>query len=441
MTAPSPRRPRLIAALIATLVACGSSSRPAQPTSVTVTPPVLSVSAVASASASANTVPAPKPEWPAIVDLSLPAPDAFHLVAAKDDELLVDITGTIEFHERHMNNQLVRGDSHYFARMSLRTGCMEETYDFPTVGEAASTGTVTEALAVLAKPAMVAEVARAKELAATFGSNAGSIRVSPNARVVVLEANNEIYWAKDGALAFKHVPGVAKGPVMSSDGRHVAYGSGGGTYQLAILDVDTGHTRSLTRSPTGVMSTSEVWALSDGGFVAVETNGVGGRQATRVCVSRIDAQRFVETEIMCEPADVLSASLSVMSSDERWLAVHLERHGTPGREIVLDTKTWTKTTDVAGSPIYPDVDSRGRVGWETHSGRRRPIVIGEGSAVREIDVPAHADPELQPTFVGFAGDRLVVGYPAMPAFAFEGQALKKLRDIAPCGFVRAVRLP
>lgn len=421
------------AVLFAIASACGGHPA-APPPRVTIAP--LPTVVIAPPVASAKP-PAP-PQWPAAVDLALTAPDGFHLVAVRGDEALVTVTGMLEFREPNLGNALVHGNTEYTARFDLRTGCMLATYDFPTIGAAARTGTVKDALAILASPAMAAEIARAKTITSTFGPNDAPIRVTPDGRNAVLEANNEIYWAKDGGAHFTHLPGIGKSPLVSSDGAHLLYGSGG-IYQPMILDFATGRTRAVTRGRAKAMSVSDVYPLADGTFLSVETNGFGVQHATQVCVMTIDPKRAIEAQAVCVPSDVISASVSELSADSRFVAVHAE-HMRADRILTFDTKTWQKVTDAPGSPNYMDVDDRGRVAWDDYSqGPKKRIVVAEGGSVKPLAVPAGPHPDIPPTFVGFLGHRMIVGYPSIEAFATTG--LRTLRDVAPCGHLRVIDAP
>jgi hypothetical protein len=98
----------------------------------------------------------------------------------------------------------VRGNTSYLARIDVRRR-MLETYDLPRMNSAASTGSVKAALAVLASPPMAVDLERARALVVAFGPNASPIAISADGKNAVLEANNQIYWAKDGKSEWSRV--------------------------------------------------------------------------------------------------------------------------------------------------------------------------------------------------------------------------------------------
>jgi hypothetical protein len=93
---------------------------------------------------------------------------------------------------------------------------------------------------------------------------------------------------------------------------------------------------------------------------------------------------------------------------------------------------------VPGRPIYFDVDSLGRVAWDAGPPTYK-ILLAADDTVKEVTAPAPSN-GVPPTFVGFAGTRLILGYPAMRSFEAEG-ALKTLKQIGPCGFLEGMDVP
>jgi hypothetical protein len=377
----------------------------------------------------------PAPTWPKEVDLTLTAPDGFHLIAAKGDDALVSVTGMIDYVEPRSGHQ-VRGNTSYLARIDLRTGCMKETFDFATTGRAEATGSVRAALAVLATPPMALELERARALALVFGPNASPIKISPDGKNAVLEANNQIYWARDGKSAFARVGDRAgRTPVLTADGAHAVVNLGAGAYRPHVMDLGTGKLHPVSGKRSAEMAAGDLYPLSDGTVLAVETNGIN-HGATRICVTRIDTQRYVEKDAVCVPANVISASISELSADERYLALMVEepQHN---RVIVYDTRTWEKVTDVEGNPTYRAVDVRGRVAWDDGSGA---ILVSHGSTTEKLQLPAAAAGAQRPRFVGFVGDAIVVGHPSMAPFEDE-KPLKRLAAVEPCGHLSVVDAP
>lgn len=379
--------------------------------------------------------PPPAPTWPKEVDTKLTAPGGFRLIAVKGDEALVTVMGTIEYVEPRTKHE-IRARSSYLARIDLRTGCMLETFDFPTVSHAEMTGSVRAALAVLATPSMGEELARARTLAAAFGPGTAPIRVSPDGKNAVLEANNQIYWAKDGKSEWVRVGTRAgRNPVLTADGAHVVVNLGGGAYRPNVMDLATGKLHPVSGKRSAEMAAGDLHPLADGAVLAVETNGIN-HGATRICVTRIDTQKYVEKELVCVPANVISASLSELSADERYLALMVEdpQHD---RVVVYDTKTWEKVTDGAGNPTYRAVDVRGRVAWDDGKGT---VVMAHGNTTDPVELPAAAPGAPRRSFVGFIGDKLVVGHPRMAPFEDE-KPLLTLADVDPCGHLTVIDAP
>ena len=405
-------RTRLLGLLVLSGLGCATKAPPpAEP--LPANPPI------APAPEPVPSKPVPPPAWPAEVDTSLPAPDDFHLIrAAKDGKkILVEATGTLEFFDPH-TKATSRGNTAYLAEIELATGCIDATWDFPTIGAASGTGTVPEAMAILAGPEMAKDVDRAKHIAAAYGPNDAPIRVTPDGKHVILEANNEIYWSKDGG-AFTHVRGVAKGPTLSSDGRYLLFGGTPG-YAPTVLELATGKIQLVTRAKGAAMSTSDLYPMANGSFVAVEVD----RAETRICVRTIDPTAHVERENFCIPSKVHSATVSAMSADTRFLALH-EDDG--GRVTAYDTTTWKKVADGPGRPIYDDVDDQGHVGWS----QAGVFTLLGNEVIRTQRLPGT---DLPGTFVGFLGSRALVGHPSIAAFEFE-KPLKTLKDVSPCGHV------
>lgn len=404
--------------LFAALLACPRKSPP-PPALVEASAPIVAVPEAA----------APPATWPAAVDLTLAAPNGFHLIALRGDDALVRVTAMVPIQIPPGN--FGHGSTEYLARFDLRTGCMNATYDFRAAAAASSLGTVKESMEVLAAAATSREVALAKKVSAAFGPNDTPIRVTPDARNVVLEANNELYWSKDGA-PFTHIPGIASGPLVSDDGRWLLYGSGGGTYRPALLDFATGRTRAVGRKTGSALQLIEAYPMTDGTFVSVEGDGDGLHDSTKVCVGQIDPKTGVETQAFCLPSEMISASVSWMSADRRYLALRVE-HRSGDRIMTFETTTWKKVTDASGMPNYMDADDRGRVAWDDFG--RRSIVVADGAVVTPITVPEGPYPDIEPTFVGFSGHRFIVGYPAVSMIATQDLTL---RDLQPCGHLRVI---
>ena len=403
---------------------CASRSPPVAPARVEDASPLAATDAAPPAAA-----------WPKEVDLALTAPDAFHLVAAKDSDALVTVTGMVEYVEPRTGHE-VRGISSYLARIDLRTGCMEETYDFPTLGRAAATGSVRSALEALAAPTMMVELQHARALGLAFGPGAAPIAISTDGKNAVLEANNQIYWAKDGKSTWTRVGArVGRAPVLTADGAHVIVSMGAGSYRPHIMDLDTGNLHAVSGKRSNEMAAGDVHPLADGAALAVETNGIKGR-ATRICITRIDTRRHVEKELVCVAANPISASLSELSRDERYLALMVE-NPEHNRVTVYDTTTWQKVTDVDGDPTHRDVDSHGRVAWDDGNGA---IVLAHGITTDKVKLPATPPGAPRSGFAGFIGDRIVVGHPAMEPFETT-RPLKTLADVAPCGHLSVTDAP
>ncbi len=382
----------------------------------------------------ADAAPPPTPTWPKEVDLTLTAPDAFHLVASRGNEALVTVTGMIDYVEPRTGHQ-VRAVTSYLARIDLRKGCMTETYDFPTLGRAAATGSVRSALEVLAAPTMAVELEHARALSLAFGPGAAPIAFSADGKSAVLEANNQIYWAKDGKSTWTRVGDrVGRNPVLA-DGAHVIVSLGAGTYRPHVIDLDTGKLHAISGKRSNEMAAGDLHPLADGGALAVETNGIK-RRPTRICITRIDTQHYVEKEQVCVAANVISASLSELSADERYLALMVE-NPQHNRVTVYDTTTWQKVTDVDGDPTHRDVDPHGRVAWDDGNGT---ILLAQGSTTDKVQLPAPLPGAPQLGFVGFVGDKIVVGHPAMERFE-SNKPLKTLADLAPCGYLSVVDPP
>jgi hypothetical protein len=176
--------------------------------------------------------------------------------------------------------------------------------------------------------------------------------------------------------------------------------------------------------------------MPDGSFVVVENDGDSLKTSTRACVARIDPKLGVETEAFCVPSELISTSFSAMSADARYLAIRGE-HRSGDRITTFDTATWKKVTDADGSPIYMDVDDRGRVGWDDII--KSQISIADGASVTPFHPPDGPDPAIRPTFVGFVDHRVIVGYVAVRPFATSD--LKTLRELSPCGYLRVMSAP
>jgi len=379
--------------------------------------------------------PPPAPTWPKEVDQSLTAPDGFHLVATKGNEVLVSVTGMIDYVESRSKHQ-VRGNTSYLARIDLRTGCMLETYDFPTINSAASTGSVKAALAVLATAPMTGELERARTLVAAFGPNSAPIAISADGKNAVLEANNQIYLAKDGKSEWSRVGDRAgRNPVLIADGAHVLVSLGGGAYRPHVMDLPSGKLHPVSGKHSYELAAGDVYPLRDGSVLAMETNGIN-RSATRICVTRIDTQHYTEKELVCIPSNVISASVSELSADEHYLALMVEKPQ-QNRVIVYDTKTWEKVTEVDGNPTYRAVDSKGRIAWDDRTG---VVFVSHGTTTDKVQLPSPEDGMPRSTFVGFADDKLVIGHPVMAPFEDE-KPLKKLADASPCGYLGVIDVP
>ena len=137
------------------------------------------------------------------------------------------------------------------------------------------------------------------------------------------------------------------------------------------------------------------------------------------------------------PSEVLSTSCSMLSADGHYLAIHAER-SSGDRLLVFDTATWRQTLDVPGMPIYFDVDALGRVAWDAGPPTYK-IVLAADNTVKEVTTPVPSN-GVPPTFVGFAGTRLILGYP--PMRSLEGEArLETLERVGPCGFLQGMDVP
>ncbi len=417
--------PMLASGVAWALGSCASRAAPVAPAHVEDAGPL----------AAADAAPPPAPTWPKEVDLTLTAPDAFHLVRSKDNDALVTVTGMTELVDPRTGHQ-VRASTSYLARIDLRTGCMTETYDFPTMGRAAATGSVRAALEVLASPTMTAEVEHARAISLAFGRGAAPIAISADGKSAVLEANNQIYWAKDGKSTWTRLGDrVGRTPVLTADGAHVVVNLGAGSYRPHVIDLATGKLHAISGKRSNEMAAGDLHALADGAALAVETNSIK-RSPTRICITRIDTQHYVEKELVCVPANVISASLSEISADERYLALMVE-NPQHNRVTVYDTSTWQKVTDVDGDPTHRDVDPNGRVAWDDGNGA---LLLAHGSTTDTLKLPAPEPGAPHSGFVGFVGDKIVVGHPAMERFE-STRPLKTLADLAPCGYLSVVDAP
>lgn len=372
--------------------------------------------------------------WPSAVDTSLGAPDGFHLLAVSKDgkNVLTTVTTTISFFDKH-ERRMSRSNGAYVAELDLERGCMNATYDFPTLSAASATGTHAEALAILNSPAMATDLARAKAIARAYGANSAPIRVSPDGRYVVLEANNAIYMAIDGG-AFAHFgKPAAIMPTVSEAGRHVLFGNGSGIYAPSVLDLQTQRVRPVTRAKGASMTVKDLFPLADGSFLAAQEPVRSGRGGSKICLAKIDVEQARETEMVCVPSRVLSASVGEISTTGRYAMLHAEG---PDRVVVWDTNTWQVVTDVPGKPIYAKLDSEGHVAWEELGG---VVQIAKGGRVHTMQLEREPS-GLYPTLAGYLGARLLLGHPAAKAFAFEGP-LKSLKDAGPCGWLTVAEPP
>jgi hypothetical protein len=404
--------------LLVVVGACGQSSPPA---AVAVPPPSVQPTVTAPPTDPPAPVAAPR-TWTAAVDTSLGAPDAFHLVAISKDgkKVLARVMTTVEYFEKHTKRQ-TRGNSEYMAELELATGCMETTFDFPTLGKASSTGTVEDALAVLNSPEMATDLGRARAIAAAYGPNDTPIRISPDGHHVVLEANNELYHAVDNAKFARVGNRAAMNPVMSANGRQVLFAYGGGAYLPNMLDLASGKMQPVTRAKGASMTARDIFPTPDGNFLVAE------EAPSQICISKIDSAQLKEAEQLCIPSRILSSSIAELSDDGKFIMLHAER---PDRVVVWDTANWQKVTDAPGSPIYAKLDGQGRVAWDDPSGT---ISIAKGQQVEKLALKK--DPNgLYPRLAGFLGNKMVLGHPAQKAFNFE-EPLVSLKDTEPCGWL------
>jgi hypothetical protein len=371
------------------------------------------------------------------VDTSLTAPDGFHLIAVRPDgKLLAEVTGMFQFREPRTNDAHVRGNNTYLAELDLKTGCMDATFELGTLRRASGTGSVSGALAVLGSTEMSGDLARARAMSAMFGPNSSPIVVTPSGQAVLV-ANNNVYWAKDGETFVRVGAKPALDPALSTDGAYVIFALGAPEYRSTVLDPATGRLRTVSGADIEGLSVKHVHPTPDGRFIIVLDDGIFPRHATRVCALKVDPQRALATRGVCVPSEVLSSSCSRLSVDGHYLAIHAE-HPSGDRVLVFDTATWRQTLEVPGRPIYFDVDSLGRVAWDAGPPTYK-ILLAADDTVKEVTAPAPSN-GVPPTFVGFAGTRLILGYPAMRSFEAEG-ALKTLKQIGPCGFLEGMDVP
>jgi hypothetical protein len=391
---------------------------------------------VVPSSGEAETAATPKPTWPTAVDTSLTAPDGFHLIAVRPDgKVLAQVTGMYQFREPSTNEAHVRGNNSYLAELDLETGCMDATFELGTLRRASGTGSVSGALTVLRSTEMSEDLARARAMSAVFGPNSSPIAVTPSGRAVLV-ANNNVYWAKDGQTFARVGAKPALHPTVSTDGAYVLFALGAPEYRSTILDLATGGLRTVSGANSEGLSVKHAYPTPDG-FIVVLDDGIFPRRATRVCALKVDPRRALATRGVCVPSEVLSSSCSMLSADGHYLAIHAE-HSSGDRVLVFDTATWRQTLDVPGMPIYFDVDSLGRVAWDAGPPTYK-IVLAADNTVKEVTTPVPSN-GVPPTFVGFAGTRLILGYPAMRSFEGEGP-LQTLEQIGPCGFLQGMEVP
>jgi hypothetical protein len=317
-------------------------------------------------------------------------------------------------------------NTEYLASFDLEKGCFEATYDFPNLERASATGFVKDALAILNAREAAAEVASARSLARAYGGSVSPYAVTADGAHVLVVANNELYWSKHGG-PFEHVAGGHAGAlVLSSDGAKVTFSqnAGGGAYRLVVLDLATGKQRAA-----GTRNIHELYAEPSGAFLVTSDDGVGLGNATHVCVDRLEPGASTLKSIACTPSRVLSASISDLSPDGRWLGLLLESRS--GSEVqVLDTHNGRELSRAPRPGVYYYVDGAGRVAWDSDTDE---VVLVAAGASRPIATGA--------TAAGFLHDgRLVLGLRAARPFASEAE-LRTLGDLQPCGHVRAVTVP
>jgi hypothetical protein len=398
---------------------------------------VVPEAARAPSSGEAGITPAPKPAWPSAVDTTLTAPDGFHLIAARPDgKALVDVTGMIQFRDPNTHQSNVRGTNLYRAQFDLATGCMEATFELRALRRASSLGPVSATLAVLGSSEMSEDLARARSVSTEFGPNGSPIAVTPGGQAVLV-ANNNVYWAKDGQTFARLGSRPALHPTVSADAKYLLFALGAPEYRATVLELSTGRQRPVSGGGSEGLAVKQAYPMEDGRFLAVLDDSIFPRRATRVCALKVDPERAEATRGVCVPSEVLSSSCSMLSADGHYLAIHAE-HSSGDRVLVFDTTTWQRTLDVPGRPIYFDVDSRGRVAWDLGP-PSYGIVLAADDTLKAVTTPAPSN-GVPTTFVGFAGPRLIVGYPAMTPFGGDGP-LETLESVGPCGFLRGIDVP
>jgi hypothetical protein len=347
---------------------------------------------------------------PVNVDLELATPDGASIIAeAADGRVLVEIRGWVErsgaYHSPgsvQIGEVVVRGNTSYTAILDAKRDCIEETLATPTLSAASATGTPKEALAVLASPDAHAEVDRLRALAQRFGIHGlGPAVFGPDYSRVVLEANNDLYSAT-GAGAFAQVPvGTSTRLEASPTGAVTAYahcGSPcGGVYVPALLDMTTQKSTDFRVGDTHNFH----WA-KDGKslYFSQDDRKSGSSKASKVCLGRIDVDAPQPKTIKCLPSTVFSQTISAASPSATFIGLQTE---SPRAFVVFEMPAGKEAYRINASPIYQDIDDRGRVVFDE---------IGEDHRYR-VRLASSSGEELFPAAksVGFLRDGSVLVLP------------------------------
>jgi hypothetical protein len=70
------------------------------------------------------------------------------------------------------------------------------------------------------------------------------------------------------------------------------------------MDLPSGKLHAVTGKRSYELAAGDVYPLADGSVLAVESNGIN-RSATRICVTRIDTQKYTEKELVCVPSNII----------------------------------------------------------------------------------------------------------------------------------------